>query len=136
MSRVLNTLARLRKLEAEQAKRDLAAAIAAEIAATRALTQAQASVAREARVVNAAAPGAFAAWLPAGSAAIARCVAAKTEAGGDREGARQNLAVRRSALKAAETLVEARSREARLEAERRAIRVLDDIARPDREDGR
>jgi flagellar export protein FliJ len=131
MSKALDTLGRLRKLEAEQAKRDLAAAIAAELAASRALMQAQAVVARESRVVNAAAPGAFAAWLPAASAAIARCKAAETQAAAERDAARAALAERRAALKATETLLDARAAQARREAERRAIRVLDDIARSD-----
>jgi flagellar export protein FliJ len=131
MSKSLDTLGRLRKLEAEQAKRDLATAFAAEIAASRALRQAQAVVAREARVVNPVVPGAFAAWLPAASAAIARCKAAETQAAKEREAARAALAGRRSALKATETLLENRAEQERLEADRRATRVLDDIARPD-----
>ncbi len=134
MTKVLDTLGRLRKLEAEQAKRDLARAIAAEIAAGRALTQAQMVVAREARVLNPAAPGAFAAWLPEASATIARCKTAETQAAGAREAARAALSGRRSALKATETLLEARAQQALLEAERRATRVLDDVARPDRDD--
>ncbi len=130
MSKALDTLGRLRKLEAEQAKRTLAGAIAAEIAAGRALTQAQAVVAREARVVNVAAPGAFAAWLPAASAAIARCKNAETQAVAERETARSALAGCRSALKATEALLEARARQVMIEEERRATKVLDDIARP------
>jgi flagellar biosynthesis chaperone FliJ len=131
MPKSLDTLGRLRKLEAEQAKRDLAGAVAAEIAAGRALMQAQAVVAREARVVNPAVPGAFAAWLPAASAAIARCKAAETQAVAERELARAALAGRRSALKATATLLENRAQQERVDAERRATRVLDDIARPE-----
>ncbi len=134
MSKALDTVARLRKMEAEQAKRDLAAAVAAEMAAARALTQAQAVVAREARVVNPSAPGAFAAWLPEASATIKRCVTAKTQAGMARESARAALAGRRSALKAAETLVEERTQREKLVADRRATRVLDDMARRGREE--
>ncbi len=129
MSKALDTLSRLRKLEAEEAKRDLGAAIAAEIAARRALTQAQAVVAREARVVNPAAPGAFAAWLPEASAAIAQCKSTETQAAAAREAARAALSGRRAALKATDTLIEARAQQARLDAERRAARVLDDVAR-------
>ena len=127
MSKALDTLARLRKLETEQAKRDLAAAIAAETAAARALLQAQAVVAREARIVNPALPGAFAAWLPAASAAIARCKATETQAAAAREEARAALARHRSALKATQTLLDARHVQEKLTAERRATRVLDDI---------
>jgi flagellar biosynthesis chaperone FliJ len=127
MSKALDTLARLRKLETEQAKRDLAAAIAAETAASRALMQAQAVVAREARVVNAALPGAFAAWLPAASATIARCKAAETQAATAREDARAALAGHRSALQATQTLREARDAQEKLQAERWATRGLDDL---------
>jgi flagellar biosynthesis chaperone FliJ len=133
MSRLLDILARLRRFEAEQAKRDLAGAIAAETAAKRAMTQAQALVAREARVANPAAPGAFAAWLPAASARIAACKAAETEAATARDAARAALAGRRAALKATDTLVEARAQQAKLEAERRAARSMDDVARPERD---
>ncbi len=133
MSRTLDTLARLRKLEAEQAKRDLAGAIAAEIVAGRALTQAQALVAREARVVNPAAPGAFAAWLPEATATIAHCKSTETQAAAMREAARTALSGRLSALKATETLLEARAQHDRREADRRATRVLDDFSRCDRD---
>jgi flagellar export protein FliJ len=133
VAKVLDTLARLRKLEAEQAKRELAAAIASEIAAGRALTQAQAAVAREARVVNPAAPGAFAAWLPEASATIAHCKTAQTQAVTAREAARAALARRRAALKATDTLLDERAQQERLEAGRRATRLLDDVPRPEGE---
>ncbi len=133
MAKALDTLARLRRLETEQAKRDLAGAVAAEIAAARALTQAQAMVAREIRVVNPAAPGAFAAWLPSGLAEIERCQTTERQAGAAREAARAALAGRRAALKATDTLLEARAQQERLEAERRAIKTLDDLVRAERE---
>ncbi len=129
MADVLGTLARLRRMEAEQAKRDLAAAIAAEAAARRTLTQAQAQVAMEARVSNASAPGAFAAWLPTAAAIISRCHAAEQQAGAAREAARENLAASRAALKAAETLVDARATERRQQALRREEKARDDITK-------
>jgi flagellar biosynthesis chaperone FliJ len=125
---MLDKLARLRRLEVAQAKRDLASALTAEAAARRALTQAQAAVAREARIATPAVPGAFAAWLPAAADAIARCQNAQTEAAQTRDAARSALAVSRATLKATETLQETRAAEARLQAERRAERTLSDAS--------
>jgi F420-0:gamma-glutamyl ligase-like protein len=122
MADTLAKLARLRRMEAEAAKRDLATAVTNERLAQRALTQAQASVALEARVPVPAVPGAFAAWLPAAAQAIARCKAAETEATRQRGAAREALAQRLAAQKAVDTVVAARAEDDRVQAERRAER--------------
>ncbi len=122
MADALARLARLRWLEAEAAKRDLAAAAAAERAAQRALVQAQALVAMEARVPTAALPGAYAAWLPAGAQAIAACKSAEKQAAQARAAARLALAQRLAAQKAVDTVLEERLAAARLEQERRRER--------------
>jgi len=133
MADTLKTLARLRRLEADQAKRDLAASIAQERAASRALLAAQAGLAQEARLAGHV-PAAFAAWLPGASAAIRQCHANERQAAAAREAARENLATRRAALKATETLLEQRQTAARLDTERRAERIRGD-RRPASEDG-
>ncbi len=122
MADTLAKLARLRRMEAEAAKRDLAAAVANERMATRALVQAQASVAMEARVAIPVVPGAFAAWLPAAAQSIARCKAAETEAARQRTAARQALAQRLAAQKAVDTVVANRKEEQRIETNRREER--------------
>jgi len=125
MADTLAKLARLRRLEAEAAKRDLAAAAGHERQAQRALIQAQASVAVEARVSVPAAPGAFAAWLPAAAQAIARCKAAEAEAARARALAREVLAQRLAAQKAVDTVLAARTEQERVEANRREERSRD-----------
>ena len=125
MADTLAKLARLRRREAEAAKRDLAAAVTSERAAQRALTQAQASVALEARVSLPATQGAFAAWLPAAAQAIARCKAAEDNAGRQRIAAREALAQRLAAQKAVDTVLATRTEENRVESNRREERSRD-----------
>jgi len=125
MADALAKLARLRRLEAEAAKRDLAAATAVERAAQRATVQAQAAVALEARVPLPAAPGAFAAWLPAAAQAIAGCKSAETKAALDRNAARLALAQRLAAQKAVDTVLADRTAAERREAARRLERSRD-----------
>ncbi len=119
MTDALATLARLRRLEAEQAKRDLAQAIAQARAAQRALGRTEAQVAQEARVPSGDAPGAFAAWLPVAMEAVKQGRANLAQA--DRAGAeaRAALAARQAALKAAETVLEAQAALARRSRARR-----------------
>jgi len=124
MPDTLARLARLRRLEAEQAKRDLAAAVRNERDAQRALTQAQAAIILEAHVPLAEAPGAYAAWLPAAMQAIAACRASQAQATGEREAARAELTQCLAAQKAVDTVVNDRAAQARLEAERRRERAL------------
>jgi flagellar biosynthesis chaperone FliJ len=126
MADTLAGLARLRRLDVAQAKRDLATAIATELAASRALRAAQAGLAQEARLSAGQLPAAFAAWLPTASAAIRQCHATERQAAAARESARQTLAAHRAALKAAETLLEKREAAARLDASRRADRMRGD----------
>jgi hypothetical protein len=125
MADALAKLARLRRLEAEAAKRDLAAATAAERAAERKLVQAQAVVAKEARVTLPATPGAFAAWLPAAAQAIAQCKSAETQATLNRNAARLALAQRLAAQKATDTVLADRKAAARVEEDRRQERSRD-----------
>jgi hypothetical protein len=123
MADALAKLARLRRLEAEAAKRDLAACVTAERLAQRALTQAQAAVAMEARVAVPVLPGAFAAWLPAAAEAIARCKAAEVQAAQQRDAARLALAQRLAAQKAVDTVLAERVAAARVEAEQKRERA-------------
>jgi hypothetical protein len=125
MADALAKLARLRRLEAEAAKRDLAAATAAERAAERKLVQAQAVVAKETRVTLPATPGAFAAWLPAAAQAIAQCKSAETQATLNRNAARLALAQRLAAQKATDTVLADRKAAARVEEDRRQERSRD-----------
>ncbi|HTZ71673.1 MAG TPA: hypothetical protein VMB71_13540, partial [Acetobacteraceae bacterium] len=73
MADALATLARLRRLATDAARRQLAAAVAAERAAADRLNAARAAVTAEARAAptDAAHPlaGSFALWLPASQAA-------------------------------------------------------------------
>ena len=128
----LRVLARLRRMEAELAKRDLAAAVAAEFAAHGALMQARAAAAEEARVSTEGMPGAFGVWLPTAIARISRTHAVLIEANGAREVARQTLADRRAGVKATKTIIETRDSERRQQIARELEQVRGDIRAPER----
>jgi flagellar biosynthesis chaperone FliJ len=121
----LATLARLRKLAVNEAKRDLAEALAAEDAALARATAAEAALTDEAETAD---PAAYAAWLPRGLAE-ARAEAAKAEAAA-RAAERQRLllAEARAAERAVELLADKRAAEAAKAADRRAQAMLDEAA--------
>jgi hypothetical protein len=125
MADALLTIARLRRLEVNEARRDLAACLAGEAEAATALRSAEAELAEEARVACAL-PGAFGAWAPSGLQAIRRCRDALARAGALRAAAALHLAARKAALKAVETRLEARRTEARRQEARRREAVLAD----------
>jgi flagellar biosynthesis chaperone FliJ len=121
----LATLARLRRLAVNEAKRDLADALAAEDAALARATAAEAALTGEAETSE---PGAYAAWLPRGLAE-ARAEGAKAEAAGRAtERQRLTLAEARAAERAVELLAARRAAEAAKAADRRAQAMLDEAA--------
>lgn len=121
----LVTLARLRKLAVSEARRDLAAAIAAEGAAIARATAAEAALESEARDAD---PGAYAAWLPRGLV-VAATEAGKAEAAmAAAERMRLSLAEARAAERAVEHVAERRAAEAAKSAERRSQAMLDEAA--------
>ncbi len=131
MARALDTLLRLRKLEADQARRALGEAAARETAARHAADQARAARTLE----QAAAAGdasdlvarAFADWLPASArmieAADADCEREELAA----TAARTALAGRKAAFEAVESVVAERDVAARRRLARRAQLVLDEL---------
>jgi flagellar export protein FliJ len=136
MKRHLANLLRLRRFEADTARRALAEALAAEADAQARLARAQEALAAEAGQAGSlrdrdalVSLRNFAAWLPRGAAArqaAARAVAVAAQAAA---AARAALAERRAALEAVEKLVEAAAREDRQHAARREAHALDDIFR-------
>ena len=131
MTRALDTLARLRRLETEQARRALGLATAQETQAATILGQAQSAPNREARSTpsDPADPlaRAFAAWLPAAASAIADARAACAERQAERDRAQAALAGARASLEAVETLIGERDRLARRLFARRAQLRLDEL---------
>jgi hypothetical protein len=125
----LATLARLRRLAVNEAKRDLADGLAAEDAALARATAAEAALTGEAETIE---PGAYAAWLPRGLA-VARAEGAKAEAAGRAtERQRLSLAEARAAERAVEMLAAKRDAEAAKLADRRAQAMLDEAAQSGR----
>ncbi|WP_144186465.1 hypothetical protein [Elioraea rosea] len=121
----LATLARLRRLSVNEARRDLAAAIAAEDAALARAEAAERALTTEAEQGD---PGAYAAWLPLGLAQ-ARAEAAKADAAARAsERRRLALAEARAAERSVEILAEKRDAEAAKAAQRRAQAMLDEAA--------
>jgi len=128
----LAKIARLRRLEAAAAKRDLASALTAERIAQRALVQAQAAVVTEARVNLPVMSDCFAAWLPAAVEAIAGRKSAELQAAVERDAARQVLAQCLAAQRAVDTVLAEREASARMEVERRSERTHDATRRQGR----
>ena len=139
MADALATLARLRRLTADYARRELAAALAEERDAAALEAAALDSLRREAEaaVVDAAHPlaGRFSEWLPAGQAALLGAVSVKHAALARVGAARGLLGEARAAERAVTQLREAQGDRARV-AERRAEQVrLDDLVRIARKAG-
>jgi flagellar export protein FliJ len=126
-------LLRLRAAEADAARRDMAAAMAAQDATMAREAQARAAVTREMRGAprDAADPliGAYAAWLPAGQAAIGRARNEAAAAVRAVDAARAALASARMAYRACESLADAQAEARRLDALKREQVTLDDAAR-------
>lgn len=127
----LATLARLRKLQTDLARADLAACLQREAAAAAALSDARAAPSREAGHLDASQPlmlaGAFAGWLPAAAAAIGQREQAAAEAAGDCAHARADLAGRKAAQEAIATLQAERAAQARILRERGRQLALDEL---------
>ena len=129
----LASLLRLRRLTADQARRELADCLRAESEANKAIAAIDAEIARETEVATSLAGGdaeveAFAAWLRrirpsqhAGRVAEAATVAQTSEA-------RAVLAMARAAVRAVEELLTQRGAEERMTAERHDQREIDEIA--------
>jgi hypothetical protein len=128
----LPTLARLRRLETELAKRELAEAMREEAHAQAALEAVQAAMARE----QAGAPadpadplaGAFAAWLPVARRELARDTAALEARARARAACSAAALARQNACRAVDSLIAAEAAASRLRRERRAQLALDDLA--------
>jgi flagellar biosynthesis chaperone FliJ len=126
-------LLRLRAAQADAARRDLAIALRAREAAGAQTASAQHAVSREAK----GAPrdpmhplaGAYTTWLPSGQAAIARARVEEQALAVAAEQSRAALAQARMAVKACESLAEARAEVRRLEGLRREQVTLEDAAR-------
>jgi flagellar export protein FliJ len=126
-------LLRLRRLTADQARRELADCLQAEGQAEQALAAIDAEIAHETEVATSLAAGdveveAYAAWLRrmrprevAARAAEAATIADTTEA-------RAVLAMARAAVRAVEELLTQRDTEERMVAERHAQREIDEVA--------
>jgi flagellar export protein FliJ len=129
----LASLLRLRRLTADQARRELADCLRAESEARQAIAAIDAAIARETEVAPGLAGGdaeveAFAAWLRrirpsqhGARVAEAATVAQTTEA-------RAVLAMARAAVRAVEELLTQRAAEERIIAEHHAQREIDEVA--------
>jgi flagellar biosynthesis chaperone FliJ len=129
----LASLLRLRRLTADQARRELADCLRAESEAKQAIAAIDAEIARETEVATSLAGGdaeveAFAAWLRrirpsqhGARVAEAATVVQTTEA-------RAVLAMARAAVRAVEELLTQRGAEQRMTAEHQAQREIDEVA--------
>ena len=129
----LASLLRLRRLTADQARRELAECLHTESEAKQAIAAIDAQIARETKVATSLAGGdaeveAFAAWLRrirpsqhGARVAEAAAVAQTTEA-------RAVLAMARAAVQAVEELLTQRAAEERMNAEHHAQREIDEVA--------
>jgi flagellar biosynthesis chaperone FliJ len=126
----LATLLRLRRLAADQARRDLAVSLAAEQRAAQASADAAADIERQADAAPRGADhplaGAFSAWLPAGretARAASHALNAATDAVST---CRDTLAHARAAERAVEHIQQDRKTAARVVAQRKQQAALDD----------
>jgi flagellar export protein FliJ len=129
----VESLLRLRKMAADQARRELAECLRAESEAAAATAAIKAAIARETEAASSLAVGdteveAFAAWLrtmrpqqQAAHAAQAAAEAATSEA-------RAVLGAARAAVRAAEAVLEKNSAVAQAEAARKAQNQIDEVA--------
>jgi flagellar export protein FliJ len=133
MPSALDILARLRRTEVEAARRDLAAALDAEQAASVRLRDARAAPAAEAATLRGAPDRllmqAYAAWLPACLREIDSAGRGLREAEAGTQSAKTELAAHMAALKAAETLLDERAAAARKKRLSVLQHRLDDLPR-------
>jgi hypothetical protein len=126
-------LLRLRAAQADAARRDLAAALCAQEAAGAQTAAALHAISREAKAaprdVTHPLAGAYTTWLPAGQAAIMRARSEEQARAAAAAAARAALAQARMAVKACETLAEARAETRRLEWLRHEQATLEDAIR-------
>ncbi len=131
MAEALDTLARIRKLEADQARRVLGQAVTRENHAREVADAAQAAKGQEAAlaVSDAAHPlaYAYAAWLPACLETIGAAEAAFDQHASAAAAARQMLTGRKAALEAVELLVAERNLVRRRKLARHAQSRLDEL---------
>jgi flagellar biosynthesis chaperone FliJ len=127
----LATLRRLRQIEADQARRALAAALAASLEAERRAQAARTALQTEARAapVDAGHPlaGSYAAWLPTGQTAVREAAAAERIAQTRADATRAALAEARAAERAVETVLDARAAARHAASLRREQVELDDF---------
>jgi flagellar biosynthesis chaperone FliJ len=126
-------LLRLRTAQADAARRDLADALREAEAASLRVETARVALRREAEAAPTDAlhplAGAYAAWLPAGRAAIARAGAEASERQAEAEAARAALAAARMEARACETLAEAQAAARRVAREKAAQVAMEDGVR-------
>jgi flagellar export protein FliJ len=131
MADPLATLRRLRQIEADQARRALAAALTASHEADRRAQAARAALQTEARAApaDAAHPlaASYAAWLPAGQTAVREAAAAERTAQARADATRAALAEARAAERAVETVQDARAAARHAAALKREQVELDDF---------
>jgi flagellar biosynthesis chaperone FliJ len=123
----LATLARLRRVEMETAKRALADATLELRAARDKVAAAEAAIGAEARI--AASPAEFAAWLPRARQMIAAARMEAVDAERRHQAARAAFVESNAAEKSVETLLEQRETKARALQARRAEHALSDLYR-------
>ena len=140
MADTLATLLRLRHLEADQAKRGLADALASERAAEQALLHANETVRRESVFAmenkTRALAGAFGAWLPAAQAARQAVSANRDAASVQVEKCRSALAGARTAERAVEHARDARTDAAKAAAQRKEQGIMEEATMRRLIDGR
>jgi flagellar biosynthesis chaperone FliJ len=124
MADPLATLARLRRLEVAQARKQLAERNLALAAAEARHDTARAAPGREA---GTAAPADYAAWLPLGLAERERAARAAQHSANQAQMARDALAVQRTAERQVELLREQKAATAVLKARRKAQALLDEF---------
>lgn len=131
MANALATLARLRRLDADQARAALGDALVVEMQADRRLAGARRDAEHEAEQApaDAAHPlaGAYAAWLPAAARAIAAAEAARREAEKNSHAAMRALTGRKAALEAVETIEAERERARKRIIARKTQSGLDEL---------
>ena len=129
MADPLATLARLRRLEVAEARRNLAERNAALAAAEARLAAARAAPAAEAAATAEFPLADYAAWLPLGLAERERAARAERHSAGLAGMAREALALRRAAERQVELLREEPAAAAALKAKRKAQALLDEFGR-------
>ena len=127
----LATLHRLRKLGADQARRDLAVTLAGEVQAEQRHHDAAIALKREAAAhpadVAHELANAFAAWRPTGLAELSGAAVACREATARTVVSRAELAARRAAERAVQSMQDDRSAARRVEMQRHEQVLLDDF---------